>query len=149
MTAFSDEHRRAYGVEPICEVLPIAPSTYYTAKSRPASARERRDEELLEKVRKAWRGSRGRYGARKVWRQLRRQGENVARCTAERLMRAEGLAGVVRGKKVFATVADETAPRLDDLVQRDFSAPAPNRLSRRRSGLRAHLGGVRLRRLRD
>jgi transposase InsO family protein len=108
-------------------VLPIAPSTYY-AKQRPPSARALRDAELVEKIRKAWMDSRGRYGARKVWRQLRRQGESVARCTVERLMRAEGLRGVVRGKKVFTTVPDETAPRPDDLVQRDFSAPAPNRL---------------------
>jgi len=109
-------------------VLPIAPSTYYAAKTRPPSPRALRDEELLEKVRSAWKASRGRYGARKVWRQLLRQGESVARCTVERLMRSEGLCGVVRGKRVFTTQADETAPRPDDLVERDFSAPAPNRL---------------------
>jgi len=148
MTAFIDEHREAYGVEPICEVLPIAPSTYYAAKSRPPSAGERRDEELLEKVRKAWRDSRGRYGARKVWRELKREGITVARCTVERLMRAESLAGVGRGKRVFTTLADETAPRPADLVQRDFTAPAPNRLSRRRSHVCPYLGRVRLCRLR-
>ena len=128
MTAFIDERRGEFGVEPICSVLPIAPSTYYAAKQRPASARSLRDAELVEKIRKAWKDSRGRYGARKVWRQLLRQGESVARCTVERLMRAEGLCGVVRGKKVFTTQADETAPRPDDLVERDFTAPAPNRL---------------------
>jgi putative transposase len=128
MTAFIDARRSEFGVEPICEVLPIAPSTYYAVKHRPPSARALRDAELSEKIRSAWEGSRRRYGARKVWRQLRRQGESVARCTVERLMRAEGLAGVVRGKKVFTTVPDETAPRPDDLVERDFSAPAPNRL---------------------
>ena len=128
MTAFIDERRGAFGVEPICKVLPIAPSSYYAAKRRPPSARAVRDAELIEKIRSAWKDSRGRYGARKVWRQLRRQGESVARCTVERLMRAEGLAGVVRGKKVFTTQSDETAPRPDDLVQRDFTAPAPNRL---------------------
>jgi putative transposase len=80
-----------YGVEPICSVLPIAPSTYYAAKTRPPSRRGLRDEELLEKIRSAWKASRGRYGARKVWRQLLRQGESVARCTVERLMRAEGI----------------------------------------------------------
>jgi transposase InsO family protein len=109
-------------------VLPIAPSTYYAAKQRPPSQRALRDEELVVKIRKAWKASRGRYGARKVWRQLLRQGESVARCTVERLMRAEGIAGVVRGKRVFTTQADETAPRPDDLVERDFTAPAPNRL---------------------
>ena len=128
MTAFIDARRSEFGVEPICEVLPIAPSTYYAAKSRPPSARGLRDAELSEKIRKAWKDSRRRYGARKVWRQLLRQGESVARCTVERLMRAEGLTGVVRGKKVFTTQSDETAPRPDDLVERDFSAPAPNRL---------------------
>jgi putative transposase len=128
MTAFIDERRGAFGVEPICKVLPIAPSTYYASKQQSPSQRALRDEELVEKIRKAWKDSRGRYGARKVWRQLRRQGENVARCTVERLMRAEGLAGVVRGKRVFTTMPDETAPRPDDLVERDFTAPAPNRL---------------------
>jgi putative transposase len=128
MTAFIDERRSEFGVEPICEMLPIAPSTYYAAKNRPPSARALRDEELTEKIRKAWKDSRRRYGARKVWRQLRRQGESVSRCTVERLMRAEGLRGVVRGKKVFTTVPDEAAPRPADLVERDFSAEAPNRL---------------------
>jgi len=128
MTTFIDERRKEFGVEPICAVLPIAPSTYYAAKTRPPSPRALRDERLLAEIHRAYEASRRRYGPRKVWRQLRRQGESVARCTVERLMRAEGLAGVVRGKKVFTTVPDETAPRPDDLVQRDFSAPAPNRL---------------------
>ena len=128
MSAFIDEHRDAYGVEPICEVLPIAPSTYYAARKRPPSQRAQRDAELTERIRTAWKASRGRYGARKVWRQLQREGTSVARCTVERLMRQEGLAGVVRGKRVFTTVADETAPRPDDLVERKFTAPTPNRL---------------------
>ena len=128
MTAFIDARREEFGVEPICSVLPIAPSTYYAAKSRPPSARSLRDADLLEKIRKAWKDSRGRYGARKVYRQLRRDGVTVARCTVERLMRAEGLAGVVRGKKVFTTASDGAAPRPEDLVERDFSAAAPNRL---------------------
>jgi putative transposase len=128
MTAFIDERRDAYGVEPICEVLPIAPSTYYAAKRRLPSARARRDEWLLAEIRRAYASSRRRYGPRKVWRQLRREGYAVARCTVERLMRAEGLAGVVRGKRVFTTQPDETAPRPTDLVERDFTAPAPNRL---------------------
>ena len=128
MSAFIDEHRDAHGVEPICEVLPIAPSTYYAARKRPPSQRAQRDAELTERIRTAWKASRGRYGARKVWRQLQREGTSVARCTVERLMRQEGLAGVVRGKRVFTTVADETAPRPDDLVERKFTAPTPNRL---------------------
>jgi putative transposase len=128
MTAFIDERRREFGVEPICAVLPIAPSTYYAAKTRPPSPRALRDERLLAEIHRACEASRRRYGPRKVWRQLRREGTCVARCTVERLMRAEGLRGVVRGKRVFTTQPDETAPRPDDLVERDFSAPAPNRL---------------------
>jgi putative transposase len=128
LTAFIDEHRDAYGVEPICSVLPIAPSTYHAAKSRAPSARSLRDEELLEQIRAVFTQSHRRYGARKVYRQLRRDGVSVARCTVERLMRQEGLAGVVRGKRIFTTVSDESAPRPEDLVERDFSASAPNRL---------------------
>jgi transposase InsO family protein len=128
MTAFIDERREEFGVEPICEMLPIAPSTYYAAKARPPSPRALRDDWLLAEVRRAYGASRQRYGPRKVWRQLRREGISVARCTVERLMRQEGLRGVVRGKKVFTTVPDECASRPDDLVERDFSAEAPNRL---------------------
>jgi len=128
MTAFIDERREEFGVEPICAVLPIAPSTYYAARSRPPSRRALRDAELVEHIRRAYDASRQRYGPRKVWRQLRREGICVARCTVERLMRAEGLRGVVRGKKVFTTRPDESASRPDDLVQRDFAAAAPNRL---------------------
>ena len=111
MSAFIDEHRSEFGVEPICEILPIAPSAYYAAKRRPPSARSLQDAELAEKIRGVWEKSRRRYGARKVWHELKRQGENVARCTVERLMRDEGIAGVVRGKRVFTTVPDENAAR--------------------------------------
>jgi len=128
MTAFIDERREEFGIEPICQVLPIAPSTYYASKSRPPSARACRDQWLVSEIRRAYDASRRRYGPRKVYRQLQREGYVVARCTVERLMRAEGLRGVVRGKRVFTTMPDESAPRPDDLVQRDFSAPAPNRL---------------------
>src|SRR5665647_367340 len=128
MSAFIDERRKEFGVEPICTVLPIAPSTYYAAKMRPPSPWALGDERLLVEIRRAYEASRRRYGPRKVWRQLRREGTCVARCTVERLMRAEGLRDVVRGKRVFTTQPDETAPRPDDLVARDFSAPAPNRL---------------------
>jgi transposase InsO family protein len=128
MTAFIDRRRASYGVEPICEVLPIAPSTYYAARSRPPSARALRDVELTVHIRRAYEASRRRYGPRKVWRQLRREGIVCARCTVERLMRAAGLRGVVRGKQIFTTRSDESVPRPDDLVQRNFTAQAPNRL---------------------
>jgi len=128
MTAFIEEHRGAYGVAPICALLPIAPSSYSAAKARPPSPRVLRDQRLLVEIRRAYEASRRRYGSRKVWRQLKREGISVARCTVERLMRQEGLRGVVRGKRVFTTQADESAQRPDDLVERDFSAAAPNRL---------------------
>jgi len=128
MSTFIDAHRKEFGVEPICAVLPIAPSTYYAAQSRPPSPRALCDEQLLEKIRRVYEASRRRYGPRKVWRQLKREGISVARCTIERLMRAEGLHGVVRGKRVFTTQPDESAPRPDDLVERDFTAAGPNRL---------------------
>jgi transposase InsO family protein len=128
MTAFIDERRSEFGVEPICALLPIAPSSYYASKTRPPSPRALRDAQLMTEIKRAYEASRRRYGPRKVWRQLRREGISVARCTVERLMRAEGLAGVVRGKRVFTTQSDETAERPTDLVERDFTAPAPNRL---------------------
>ena len=133
MTAFVDEHRETYGVEPICEQLPIAPSTYYEHKRRErdpgrCSVRSRRDAELSEVIGRVHEENYGVYGARKVWRQLHRQGERVARCTVERLMRQEGLKGVVRGKRQRTTVTDENAARPADLVDRQFTATAPNRL---------------------
>ena len=129
-----DEHRETYGVEPICEQLPIAPiRTYYEHKRRErdpgrCSARSRRDAELSEAIGRVHEENYGVYGARKVWRQLHRQGERVARCTVERLMRQEGLKGVVRGKRQRTTVTDENAARPADLVDRQFTATAPNRL---------------------
>lgn len=133
MTRFVDQHRHAFGVEPICEQLPIALSTYYEHKRRRrepqrCSARSRRDTELREVIRRVHQENFGVYGARKVWRQLHRQGIGVARCTVERLMRLEGLKGVVRGKKRRTTVSDENAHRPADLVDRQFGATAPNRL---------------------
>lgn len=133
MYAFVDAHREAYGVEPICRVLEIAPSGYYEHRARAADperrpARAHRDEALRERVRCAWRANHEVYGARKVWRQLGREGEAVARCTVERLMRAEGLRGVVRGRRVRTTVPDAAAERARDLVQRAFTAEAPNTL---------------------
>ena len=133
MIAFIDEHREGYGVEPICRVLPIAPSTYHNhvAKRRdPArrSARVRRDAALKVEVRRVFEENFQVYGVRKVWRQLRRDGFDVARCTVARLMRELGLQGVTRGKPVRTTVSDKAAPCPLDRVQRQFHAAAPNRL---------------------
>ena len=133
MTKFIDGHREVHGVEPICKVLPIAPSTYYEGKARQADpsrlpARAHRDAFLSDEVRRVWEENRKVYGARKVWRQLNRENFPVARCTVERLMGNMGLQGVVRGKKVWTTVADESADRPADLVERDFTADRPNRL---------------------
>ena len=131
MVAFIDQHRCEFGVESICKQLPIAPSTYYEQKARerdPERLPERhwRDVENLEEIRRVWAGSRGRYGVRKVWRQLAREGFEVARCTVERLMRAEGLQGVTRGGRKRTTIPDELAERPDDLVNRNFIVPSPN-----------------------
>ena len=111
MVSFIDEHREEHGVEPICRKLPIAPSTYYEQKAREAdpsqlSARSVRDVEFREEIERVWKEHFGVYGARKVWRQLGREGVEVARCTVERLMREMGLQGVVRGRPFKTTVTD-------------------------------------------
>lgn len=131
MIAFIDDHRDAYGVEPICRVLPIAPSTYHahvvqrtdTAKR---SARARRDTVLKVEVQRVFEENFRVYGARKVWRQLQREGFAVARCTVERLMASLGLQGVIRGKPVRTTISDKAAPCPLDHVNRQFHAPRPN-----------------------
>lgn len=128
MITYVDEHKDRFGVEPICELLPIAPSTYYEARRRPPSARMLRDEELKMKIARVHMDNFGVYGARKLWRQLHREGVPVARCTVERLMRELGLEGVRRGRTRRTTIPDEAAPRPADLVQRDFSASRPNEL---------------------
>jgi transposase InsO family protein len=133
MVAFIDAHRAEYGVEPICAKLPIAPSTYYELKARQADsnrrpARARRDEELRLVIRRVWEENFRVYGARKVWRQLRREGLVVARCTVERLMRQLGLAGVVRGRRCRTTIPADLADRPADRVQRQFTASRPNQL---------------------
>ncbi len=128
MTAYIEENKDRYGVEPICEVLPIAPSSYYDARRRPPSARALRDAELKTQIRRVHAENFGVYGAEKVWRQLQREGIAVARCTVERLMRDLGLRGVIRGKTRRTTTPDEAAPRPADLVERDFSASRPNQL---------------------
>ena len=133
MIAFINEHRDAYGVEPICRILPIAPSTYraHVAKRRDpakASARARRDDEMKGEIVRVFRANFEVDGARKVWRQLGREGIAVARCTVERLMRGMGLQGVVRGKPPRTTVSDRAAPCPADKVNREFRAPCPNAL---------------------
>ena len=130
---YVNSHRQEFGVEPICRTLtqagvPIAPSTFYAARSRPPSARAHRDLGLAEQIVRVHRENFAVYGARKVWRQLGREGLPVARCTVERLMRAQGLVGAVRGKTRRTTIAAESAAgRPADLLERDFTAPAPNR----------------------
>jgi putative transposase len=128
MIAYIDGHKDRFGVEPICRVLPIAPSTYYAAKNRPPSARALRDEELKAEIGRVHGEHFGVYGARKVWRQLHREGISVARCTVERLMGELGLQGVRRGKTRPTTTPDTSATRPVDLVERDFSAARPNQL---------------------
>ena len=133
MIAFINEHRDTYGVEPICKVLPIAPSTYrlHAGRQRDPSLlpdRARRDLVLMEEIKRVFETNYSVYGARKVWRQLRREGRGVARCTVERLMRDLGLAGAIRGKPVKTTVSDKGAACPLDKVNRQFRAPEPNRL---------------------
>ena len=133
MKAFIDAHRDAYGVEPICRVLPIAPSSYREHAARRADpsrapARERRDAELCRAIHRVFEANFGVYGVRKVWRQMKREGINVARCTIARLMRQMGLKGVVRGKSVRTTISDASAPCPLDRVRRQFKAPCPNAL---------------------
>ncbi len=133
MVSFIDAHRVVYGVEPICRVLPIAPSTYHAHVARrieptKRSARARRDDVLRPEVRRVFEENFRVYGVRKIWRQLRREGFDVARCAVARLMRAMRLAGVIRGKPVRTTVSDKTAPCPLDRVKRQFRAPAPNML---------------------
>ncbi|HET9896761.1 MAG TPA: IS3 family transposase [Streptosporangiaceae bacterium] len=128
VTEFIDEHKGEFGVEPICDQLMVAPSTYYAAKTRPPSARSVRDEELKKEIMRVYSENLSVYGARKIWRQLLREGVQVARCTVERLMRDLGISGAVRGKKVRTTIADPAAARSPDLVRRKFEAIAPNRL---------------------
>ena len=133
MTAFIDDHRGAYGVEPICKVLPIAPSTYYLQAARQADpakapARVQRDARLCADIRRVWDANRRVYGVRKVWRQLQRESIVVARCTVARLMGQLGLRGVIRGKGVKTTVSDKAAPCPLDKVNRQFRAARPNAL---------------------
>jgi transposase InsO family protein len=134
MVAFIEAHRDAYGVEPICAQLPIAPSTYYEAKARTVDptrepARAQRDAELRPAIERVWDDNFRVYGAEKVWRQLIREKIRVARCTVERLMRAMGLRGAIRGRAfTITTVREDRGAPPADLVQRTFTATRPNAL---------------------
>jgi putative transposase len=134
MVRFIDQHRAQYGVEPICRVVPIAPSTYFLRKAQqqaPAtrSARAQRDDDVRAAIQRVWDDHEQVYGPRKVWKQLRRDGRHVARCTVERLMRDLGLRGAVRGRAwTITTQADVGPPRPADLVERRFTATRPNQL---------------------
>ena len=133
MIRFIDDHRGAYGVEPICKLLPIAPSTYHAHAARrsdPARlpARARRDVVLATDIQRVFDANFGVYGVRKVWRQLEREGKKVARCTVARLMRRMGLQGVVRGREVRTTVSNPAVVCPLDRVNRQFHAPRPNAL---------------------
>ena len=133
MIAFIDDHRQAYGVEPICRVLPIAPSTYHAHAARRADPsrlpdRVRRDAHLKVEIRRVFEENFRVYGVRKVWRQLRREGISAARCTVARLMRDMGLRGASRGKPLRTTISDKAAPCPLDRVNRQFHASAPDRL---------------------
>lgn len=133
MISFIDEYRSVFGVEPICRLLPIAPSTYYENVAKRLdinrlSVRTRNDISLKIEIRRVFEQNFCVYGVRKVWRQLKREGFDVARCTVARLMRSMGLQGIIRGKPVKTTVSDKTAPCPLDRANRQFYAPAPNML---------------------
>jgi transposase InsO family protein len=133
MIAFIDDHRTVYGIEPICRVLPIAPSTYRAHAARRADpgllpARARSDAGLMVEIRRVFETNFHVYGGRKIWRQLGREGIVVARCTVARLMRTMGLKGVVRGKTVRTTIPDPAALCPLDRVNRQFKAPRPDAL---------------------
>ncbi len=133
MIAFIDDHRDKHGVEPICEVLPIAPATYYDHLAKLAeparlSDRAKRDADLRPHIQRVFDANWQVYGVRKVWRQLRREGFDVARCTVARLMKAMGIQGVIRGKPHKPTIPDKKLPCPLDRVNRQFRVPAPNML---------------------
>jgi putative transposase len=133
MVSFIDQHRDEYGVEPICEQLPIAPATYYEYKAREAEPerappRVRRDVEISQEIQRVWDENFQVYGARKIWRQLCREGVAVARCSVERLMRSLGLRGAVRGGKRRTTISRDRTEYPADLVKRQFAAIRPNQL---------------------
>jgi putative transposase len=133
MKTFIDDHRDVYGVEPICRVLPIAPSTYHEHAARRANPdcwppRAKWDAWLRPEIRRVWEENFQVYGVRKVWRQLDREGIKIARCTTARLMKQMDLAGAIRGKPVKTTISNPAAPCPRDKVNRQFRAARPNAL---------------------
>jgi putative transposase len=133
MVTFIDSHREEYGVEPICALLPMAPSTYYEHKARQADAsrtpaRVRRDRELEGQIQRIWDENFQVYGVRKMWRQLNREAIHAARCTVARLMARMGLRGAVRGRQFKTTVPDATLVRPEDRVKRNFVVERPDAL---------------------
>lgn len=133
MISFIEDQRIVYGVESICRVLPIAPSTFYhrlacRADPSKASVRHQRDAELRPEIQRVWDENYQVYGVRKAWHQMKRERFDVARCTVARLMKQIGIRGAVRGKVVKTTVPDTSAPCPRDKVNRQFRAPAPNML---------------------
>jgi transposase InsO family protein len=153
MVSFIDAHRAVYGVESICAQLPIAPSQYYEHKAREAEParlppRLQRDQTLIPEIRRVYDENFGVYGARKVWRQLGREDFEVARCTIERLMRSRGLRGAVRGRKCRTTIADDSAQRPLDRVNRQFQGEPPQSAVGGELYLRRDVGRLRLRRVR-
>lgn len=133
MVKFIDDHRGAHGVEPICEMLPIAPATYYEHRAKRAdparlSDRAKSDEALRPEIQRVFDANWQVYGVRKIWRQLRREGFDVARCTVARLMKCMGIQGIIRGKPQKTTVQDKKQPCPLDKVNRQFRVPAPNML---------------------
>ena len=128
MTRYIDAYRDTFGVEPICQALAVAPSTYYAAKARPPSARSLRDAELKPSISRVHAGNFAVYGTRKVWRQLCREGVEVGRDRVRRLMGELGLCGATRTKKVRTTIPATVSERPADLVERVFTAAAPDHL---------------------
>ena len=126
MITYIDEHKTEFGIEPICRELPIAPQTYYASKTRPPSKRSISDEETTTDIRKIHKDNYGVYGVRKVHAQLRRDGHYVAKCTVERLMRREGLRGIRRSRGPRTMIPGPLTDRPGDLVERRFTAPAPD-----------------------
>ena len=133
MINYIDSNKEKYGVESICKVLPIAPSTYYDHKDKQRnpdkrSSRAKRDEHLKDDIQRVWEDNFRVYGVRKIWRQLNREDIGVARCTVERLMKIQGLRGVVRGRRIKTTFPSRLAERPLDLVNRDYKVTRPNSL---------------------
>ncbi len=126
--SFIDENREELGVEPICRELQVAPSTYYAARSRRLSARAVRDAVLLPVLLALWKANYSVYGAKKLWKAARRAGHDIGRDQMARHMRQAGIRGIKRCRRVITTRRDDTAPRSPDLVQRNFTATAPNQL---------------------